>query len=59
MKGGYSVSGYQTCIMYKFTHSTSFVLMGRSGRPSYSDPWVDQVNWLAGTLMVLYVVIGV
>ena len=30
--------------------------MGRSGRPSYSDSWVDQVNWQAGTLMILYVV---
>ncbi|WVZ85492.1 hypothetical protein U9M48_032414 [Paspalum notatum var. saurae] len=24
------------------------VSLSRSGRPSYSDPWVDQVNWLAG-----------
>jgi hypothetical protein len=26
---------------------------GRSGRPSYSDPWVDQVTWVAGMLMML------
>lgn len=24
------------------------VSFSRSGRPSYSDPWVDQVNWLPG-----------
>nr|CAB3484416.1 unnamed protein product [Digitaria exilis] len=24
------------------------VSLSRSGRPSYSDSWVDQVNWLAG-----------
>uniref|UniRef100_A0A0E0P8N5 NAD(P)-binding domain-containing protein n=1 Tax=Oryza rufipogon TaxID=4529 RepID=A0A0E0P8N5_ORYRU len=24
------------------------VSLSRSGRPSYSDPWVDQVTWLAG-----------
>ncbi|TVU14674.1 hypothetical protein EJB05_38157 [Eragrostis curvula] len=40
-----SISGYLTCIVATVN---TFCVDGRSGRPSYSDPWVDQVTWVAG-----------
>jgi len=54
-----SVSGYQTCIVVTFTHSASFCVDGQVRKiilVSYFDSWIDQVNWQAGTLMILYVV---
>ncbi|WOL17434.1 hypothetical protein Cni_G26226 [Canna indica] len=29
------------------------VSVSRSGRPSYTDPWVDQVSWIAGDVFYL------
>jgi hypothetical protein len=57
MRGGYSSLGIKPALCTNLHILRNCVLMGRSGRPSYSDPWVDQVNWLPGTFMVLYVVI--
>lgn len=53
MKGHpYSVSEYIPALHCAGIHILlHYVLMDRSGRPSYSDSWVDQVNWLAGKLM--------
>ena len=59
MRGGYSVLGTKPALCTNLHILLDCVLTGRSGRPSYSDPWVDQVNWLAGILVVLYAVIGV